>query len=357
MNSINKMKNCPFLIALIIGIIAASCNTKEANEPVAKQTKKKVKVASPKQIDQFFTTVGTGVLSASKEMKLSFKVSGIIQSVYVQPGQRVRQGQILAQIDQDEIKANHNKAEEAMAKAQRDFHRVEALYRDSSATLEQLQNVKTALRLAESDYEIASYNTKHAKITAPTFGTVLNQFAEEGELVSAGTPIFSIGKSNQAGSQILRVSITDKDLIKISLGDSTRMNFSAIPNKTYKGRITEIAHAANPATGTYPVEIGLTEAYYPELKNGFVGTAEIYSKSSQQLVAIPIESLVEGSNNNASIFLSNDEKTAFMHAVDVIKFQKDAIIIKADQIPSDAKIITGGSQYLSPNDSILIQKL
>ena len=352
MSKITNMKHATFFV---VAFLMLSCNDRKSGPTIYKNRIQRVKVSSPKKIDQLITASATGVLTSSSEIKLSFKVGGIVQSINIRPGETVEQGQVLARINQSEARANYDKAQEALEKSKRDLYRAESLYLDSSATLEQLQNAKTSVQIAQSDFEIAAYNFKHAKIISPVSGTVLGLYAEVGELVAAGNPIISIGKSNEAGTQVLRASVADKDLFKIILGDTASITFSALPTKTYEGRITEIAQAPNALTGTYSVEITLIKGYYPELRNGFVGKVDFFARPTDGLVNVPIKAMVEGEGKKTSLFITKDHKTAQIRTVHIVSFQEDAFTIYADELPENAKIITDGSQYLSPNDSIEIQ--
>jgi multidrug efflux pump subunit AcrA (membrane-fusion protein) len=100
----------------------------------------------------------TGRLSAKTESKLSFKTGGIIQKIHVDEGRSVTRGQILASLNLSEIQPKARQADLALQKAERDYERTKNLYKDSVATLEQFQDVRTALELARSNADIAKFN-------------------------------------------------------------------------------------------------------------------------------------------------------------------------------------------------------
>lgn len=98
---------------------------------------------------------------------------------------------------------------------------------------------------------------------------------EVGEIVSPGQPIYKIGTSGFDGSQVVRIGLADKDVIKIKLSDTASVAFDAVPNELIKGIVTEIAGSANATTGLYNVELTL-EGFLEDLKNGFIGKVELY---------------------------------------------------------------------------------
>ena len=92
----------------------------------------------------------SGILAASSEARLSFKTGGIIHRIRADEGDRVKQGQILASLNLAEIQAQVKLAESGYDKAFRDLKRIEKLFQDSVATLEQKQDLETAVQVAEA---------------------------------------------------------------------------------------------------------------------------------------------------------------------------------------------------------------
>ena len=160
------------------------------------------------------TVFATGKLSLEEEAKLSFKTGGVIKQIYVAEGQSVRQGQLLAELDLAEISAqtqqarlgqqqaeiNVENAKLALKLAERDFKNAKGLYRDSVATLEQLQNAEVQLDNARNQLQaaqkgvamsgeqvgVADFNLKYSRINAPSNGIILKKLAEANELAVPG---------------------------------------------------------------------------------------------------------------------------------------------------------------------------
>ena len=91
-----------------------------------------------------------GLLANKDEIRLSFKVGGVIKQLAVSEGEHVRKGQKLAEIEQTEINAQVEQARQAHEKAQRDVERGERLYADKVISLEQLQDLRTQTAVAEA---------------------------------------------------------------------------------------------------------------------------------------------------------------------------------------------------------------
>src|SRR4029079_18657756 len=122
----------------------------------------------------------------------------------------VAKGQLLATLDLTEINAQVQQANQGVEKVQRDVKRVKNLYNDTVATLEQVQNANTQLKVAEESLRIARFNQQYAQIRATESGIILKKLMNEGELASAGSPVFQF--NGTAGNDwVIRFGVSDKD--------------------------------------------------------------------------------------------------------------------------------------------------
>lgn len=295
-----------------------------------------------------------GMLSSSQQVKHTFKIGGIIQSIFVDEGDYFRSGQTLAILEMSEINAQVSKAQEGLEKWERDEARVSRLYSDSAATLEQLQDVTTGLEVARADVEIAIYNQRYAKIVARHSGKVLKRFAEEGELISPGMPVLMSSNQGQ-GSFVLKAGLADKDLVRLVPGDSARISFDALPGETFPAQVSSIAAQATPGIGTFEVELQLIAPGKP-LRNGFIGVAEIYPRSDQAYYKVPLEAVVEAEGQGASIYLADTSAgEARLQNLNLVAIGDDFILVDTLGLDLDAPVITAGAGFLRPNAKISIQ--
>ena len=344
------------LFISINGLLFAACkkNYQTADAPTASGPKRVVvQPLIPSQ--EPIAILSSGVISSETEMNLSFKTGGIVLSVLVNEGQKVNKGQLLAQLDMAEIDAQLTQARNSFEKAKRDLERTQNLYRDTVATLEQRQDAATAFEIARANLDIAEFNHRYSKIKAPVKGKVLKKMTDPSELVSAGQPIFLLGTSGKKGAQVINIGLPDKDVVKVQPGDSAQITFDAFPQRTYRAEVTEIAEAANPATGTFEVELTLADQYYPELKNGFVGKVKLFpSDNTDGYIRIPMTALVEAEGKEVRLFLTEDKQTVYSKRLAVEHIQNDFFTIAEKAVQNPSWVILQGAQYLNENDSIFI---
>jgi multidrug efflux system membrane fusion protein len=343
------MKKIVFITSSI-GLIAIllSCQKENPNHqtdpaiPVRIEAVRRLRLAQPVHT--------SGRLASSSEIKLSFKIGGIIDTISVREGQTVRKGQVLASLKLDEIEGQVSQARAGFEKAQRDFKRVQNLYADSVATLEQLQNAESGLQVARSNLEITEFNLNHAVITAPSDGRVLKQFAEAGELIGAGHPVLFFG--SQSGRWVVKAGLADQDLVCLSLKDSASVTFDAYPGKIFPAFVQEIAAGPDPQNGLYEIKLAL-HSVRESLFSGFVAKADIYPSITEMVSVIPFEALVNVSGLAGYVYRINHDSLAVKIPVQIGYFIGDDAVIQKGLEGVD-EVITEGVAYLSGNKKVKI---
>lgn len=259
------------------------------------------------------TVSASGKIFPETEVKISSDVSGEIVNLYVEEGDSVVQGQVLAKIDPDAFASavergrasvNTSKAQKAMAEsniassqaqlsqikaqlqnAQRIHDRNKVLMADgviSQAEFDQsesnlngllanLEAAKASIESAEKNAESAAYNVKVSQanlkelttnlnrttIKAPTSGTVSSLSVEKGERVvgtiqMTGTEMMRIANLN---TMEVQVEVSENDILRVNLGDEVDIEVDAYLDKVFKGVVTEIANSANNISTTGRVSL------------------------------------------------------------------------------------------------------
>lgn len=292
----------------------------------------------------------SGIIALKKQAILSFKVGGIVDRLLVEEGQPVKQGQVLAQLNLREIDAQVRIATEATQKAERDFDRVNNLYADSAATLEQLQNAETALRIATSDLEIATFNRSFSEVTAPTNGIIQKRFVETGELIEPGNPIFQFGGITDEGF-VIRIGVADRDVVRLNQNDVADFTLAAYPDELFRAKVTEIAEAADPRTGTFEVELTL-DTTNRIIKSGFIAKVRLYPSAVPPYYEIPMSALVEGDKKNAIIYTVGPDQTVSQTTVPAFEIRSSSFYVHADHLEDSTRVITRGVARLRNGSTV-----
>ena len=292
----------------------------------------------------------SGIFTTNNETFLSFKTGGIIKSILVNEGDRIKKGQLLALLELNEIQAQVSQAKAAYEKALRDYNRVRNLYRDSVATLAQQQDAKTGLDMAKEQLSIAEYNLNHSEIRATGDGYVLRKLASEGQLVGSGSPVFQTNGINKKG-WILKAGISDHDWSKIQAGDHAEVQSDVNPANNIEAAVLRKSEGVDPHSGTFFVELQISENYRGKIASGLFGKAQIFPKYSSDMWIVPYQSIQEGNGDAGYVFATNDLKKAEKVKVKLFSLDKDNVYINQG-LENYKYLIVSGSAYLNDGSQI-----
>jgi membrane fusion protein, multidrug efflux system len=295
--------------------------------------------------------IGTNGLVAIKgEMRLSFKMAGVIKTIRVREGQEVKRGERLAEIELAEVNAQVEQAKQLAEKARRDVERGERLYADQVISLEQLQDLRTQASVAQAQLSEAAFNRGYAVITAPGDGVVLRKLAEDREMVPAGETVLILGTKDRG--YVVRAALSDREVVQLELGDPAEIRMDAYPNQAVAGTLVEIAGAAD-QRGLFPIEVRF-DSVPVALASGLVAKLNLHPASSRvrQLTYVPIAAVVEGDGNRASVFVVNGTR-AKRRPVRIAFIGPDAVALD-DGVQPGERVVTDGALYLQDDEPIEI---
>jgi len=293
----------------------------------------------------------SGLLENKSEQSLGFKIPGLVSKVYVDEGQFVKKGQLLAVLDLEEIDAEVAKAKSVLANAQRNLERFQSLQGQNALSMDQVQSAQTRVDVANSDLTVAKFNHRHAVIKAPESGRILNRALEPNELVQAGQPVFVFAPKKTGW--VLRTGIIDKDIVRTQLGDKAELYFDAYPNQQFKATVSEVAGRADAKTQTFEIELRLT-ATDKNLLAGFVGHGRVYPAQKESLVLLPLTALLRADGKQAEVYILDESDEAHLRLIDVAFIEGSRMAVRSG-IQEGDRIVTQGAPYLSEGRSVAIK--
>jgi membrane fusion protein, multidrug efflux system len=329
----------PTLCALVV--LAAGC-TDGGEAPAPPDAPRPVRTAPVVAEATVSSVHAVGVLAPANEARLAFKVGGVLARIDVDEGDAVRAGDVLAVLDQTQIDAAVARAAQAADKAARDLARAEALYADDVATLEQVQDLTTAAEVARADLAAARFDARYARIVAPADGVVLRRLADPNELVAAGAPVLVVGDTT--GGWVVNASVADRDAVRLAPGDAARVTFDAFPGATFDARVSRVATASDPATGTYAVELAIAEPA-PRFAQGLVAKVELtFASQPAARLWVPITALLEAEDDAAEVFvLAADGARVARRAVRIGELAGDRVAVLAGLAAGDHVVVEGAA--------------
>ena len=295
-----------------------------------------------------------GFLAPQDEAKLSFKLGGVIEAVLVEEGQSIRRGQLLARLRSAEVEAAVAQAREGAAKAKRDLERGQQLFADGVATRENLDDLNTAASVAAAQLRSVEFNASYARITAPADGMVLQKLAERDELVGPGQTVVVVGGTRQGW--VVKVAVADREVVQLRSGLAAKLHFDAFPTREFTGIVRTVARSADPATGSFQVEIAVQDAA-PGFGRGMVATALLPRVADSALppaMVLPNSALLEASGDRATVMAVVGDRVQ-RHDVHLGRIVGDRVEVLDGLKPGDQVVVEGAS-FVTAGDRVTVKR-
>ncbi len=225
-------------------------------KPLSKgEMKTQLRSAELKRGDLENTISSTGILSALETVQVGSQVSGIIQTIHADYNDRVRKGQLLAELDEtllqvsvEEALARRDRAQAAYNQAKAERIRNHPLFKKGHLSEQEYLVSKTTEETALSDLNAANASLRkaqvqlgYAKIYSPIGGTVIERTIDEGQTIAANfqaPKLFIIAKD--LDKMQIEVSVDESDIGLIRQGQSVRFSVQAYPDDTFPGVVRQI---------------------------------------------------------------------------------------------------------------------
>lgn len=229
------------------------------------------------------TSTIAGMLEPLRVVGVNSQVAGVLLAVNAEEGNRVRQGQVLAEVDVRELEAQARSAEAALKFAESTRDRSEKLFKEAIITAAELERDRMAYESARATHEQVTTRLGYAKVLAPISGIITEKRLEAGDIVSTQTRLFTIA---DVGTLVTRVQVSELDVSALTVGKVVTLTVDALGGERMEGRIRRIFPAADSATRLIPVEVALTGPQVNRLRPGYTvrTTFELDLRSDALLV-------------------------------------------------------------------------
>lgn len=361
------MRKILIISLCIIAICVLSACTSEENL-VLREKVRSVEVYKAENVERDVTLSYVGTVNSKEIVEYSFKSAGKILAYHVKEGQEVRKGDLLVELDQQELKFQLENAELSLRNAEiasskaiesavydndyfnnmASLYEAGALSKDvydqvklkAETSNQSLQQAKYQENQAKVDYDYKSYLLEHSKLYAQSDGYVVVHLADANEQVGAYTPVISV----RSDIQIVSVGIAQPDLQDIKEGTKAKVDISGILTE---GEITLISQAPDRITRTYSAEIELKDSVF---RIGSIGKVEL-EVGKEEGIWVPTQSVL--SDGESYVFVVEDERV-FKKIVDVIRIDDGYLQVRGLAVGD--LVVSSGMKNVSDGYKVSITK-
>ena len=355
---------------LVLMFTLFSCRTKtqvkkEKEETFGATPVKVFKVKRQKISEKLFYT---GIIESWKKVNVTPDVGGKIAKIYVEEGERVKEGQVLAELDTRAIRLQLEQAEAGLGvadanckDAKRNMERMERLSGEKAVSDQQYEKIKLAYEAAEAQLQqakaavnLANYQLDVSMMKAPFSGVVASRNAEVGDVINpmmgAFSPLSGVLTLMDFSRVKITIDLSQQDIVRIQRGQLALLHVSAFPDRTFPGRVTIVNFTADPLTKKFKVEV---TADNPELllRPNTFGEVTLEVSTHENALVIPQKAVLE----NAFVFRAEGSVASRVEVV--LGLQNTDMVEVLKGIKEGDMIIVEGNYGLEDGAAIDIKEV
>ena len=309
--------------------------TERKAEPIAVETET-VKTGSDIQGRTY-----VGVVEEESTTSISFSASGTLTRVYVEEGQAVRAGQLIAELDKTQAQNMLAAAEAQMKQANDALARMKQLHDNGSLPEIKWVETQSAVEQAQAALDLAKKTLADCSVRTPVSGIIGKGVKEAGETVLPALPVASVLNINKVR---IVVSVPEKEIANFTSKTPTTISVEALGGRTYQGGTITKGVEADGTTHTYDIKIHLQNADH-SLLPGMVCQVKVNGSTAAAQMSVPITAVQQNAQGKKFVWAVKDGK-AHRSIVTVGRASGNRIAIEEGLTEGDV-IIVEGYQKLS----------
>ncbi|CAN7485505.1 efflux RND transporter periplasmic adaptor subunit [Rhizobium sp. LjRoot258] len=299
----------------------------------------------------------SGAVKARVEMNLGFRVAGKITDRRVNIGDRVKPGDLLAEIDPTDYElavktaeANLAAAEKGVATADLSNKRAQQLYDKSVTAKSQMEQAALSYDQAVSTRDAAASSLDQAKnqvtyteLKADRNGIVTSISADTGAVVAAGTPVVTVALD---GEKEVQIAVPENDIAQFKPGKTVKASFWSDNKLVLDGKVREVSGSADAQSRTFSVRVSLPTD--DRVLLGMTATIEAAIGNAETNLAIPLSALAERDGKKIVWVVDRNASTVHAREIKVADFTSGGVHV-ADGLKTGDLVVSAGTQFMTEN--------
>lgn len=251
-------------------------------------------------IAAYYSTTTT--LEAQEEAIIVAKVRGLATRLLVEEGDRVRAGQVIAKLEDDQYKLETTRAKATLDRLYNDFQRKKDLFDKELITAEEYENARFEYESQKSAYELAELNLINTEITSPIGGVISERFVKVGNMIGTDQQVYKVTDFDPLQAIIF---VPEHELSKLRKNQKAVVSLDALPNQVFSAHVERISPIVDPTTGTFKVTVQVKDNTQT-LRPGMFGRIQIVYDTHLNTLMIP-KSAVITEDITESVFVVKED--------------------------------------------------
>lgn len=290
----------------------------------------------------------SGAVEPIRRVFVNSQMSGEVVGVRVEEGDAVRVGDVLARLDDRQLRAELSSARAAHEVAEAAFRRAEQLVEGDVITRAEYDRERTAYAAARARLEQLETQLGYTVIRAPSSGVVTERGVEVGHVVSPQTRLFTI---DDVSTMVVRVRVSELDVVHLRPGERVEVALDAYPDRPLGGRIRRVFPAADPANRLVPVEVELTGDNARLARPGFLARATFRLEAREDVVLVPAAAVL-AQGGREIVFVVEDGR-AYRRGVTTGLVARDRVEVR-DSLRAGERVVVQGHTGLRDDVAVRV---
>jgi len=341
------------LPAALAGLVACSGGGSAGAQPARggggqgadRATPVAVATVAPRDLARAVTVTGT--IEPVRSIGVNSLLAGTVLALHVQEGDRVRGGQLLAELDARETRAQFERAQAVLVNAQTVFERNQQLAANKIITDAEFEQSRSAYNVAKSDAELWRTRVEFSRITAPSAGIVTAKLVEAGSAVSPNQRVFDLA---DVSLLVVRVQVSELDVVYVQRGAEVDVVLDAYPASPVKGYVRRVFPSADAQSRLVPVEVALDR--FPEgvrARPGFL--ARLTFRLDQRPAALVVPAAAIGVGEEGQFVYVVDGDSLVRRAV-TLGITTEGLVEIRQGLSAGERVVTSGHTNLRPGTRV-----
>lgn len=332
-----------------VAVFTSSCSTEMQSKNVSDKDSTsaipvEIATANNGEISAYYSSTAT--LEAEEEAMVVAKVGGIVKELNVEEGDIVKAGDVLAQLEDEQLAIEAQRAKATMDRLQNELTRKEELFKKNLISAQEFENAKYEFQAQKSAYELAQLQVKYSQITAPISGVISERLIKVGNMIGTNEEVFQITDFDPL---LAVLNVPEHEMNKLRKGQKTMIQVDALPGTSFEGSVLRISPTVNPETGTFQVTVSIKDESR-QLKPGMFARVRIVYDTRQNTLMIP-KNAVMTEDGTSSVYVINNGM-AYRKTISTGYINGNNIEILQGLNPADTVVTIGQS---SLQDSALVE--
>ena len=290
------MRNWLYLL-IVTFVVAAALGCKPTDRAEAKKKdleSEKVRIpieaAYPgrKDISAYFETVAR--VQAERRVEIVSKGTGLCLKMLAEEGDTVQEDEVLAELDKEELQAQIAQSRVSVKMNEYQMKKAKEQLAEGLLSPYEAENARFAYEQATASLRMQEIQLKHLTIRAPIGGVITQRNIQEGMLVSAGTPVFSVVDPS---SYMLPINPPEKELVRLAEGQTARVTIDSRPGEEFTARVRRINPSVDPAAGTVKVTLDFDEDARQYLRDSAFARVQLVMETHENALVVPKDTIIE----------------------------------------------------------------